>query len=73
MTNHPEPKPRPDPLPSKRAARQNGHLHNAGTDALIRDIQSLPNDPPTPVIGRIGFPSDCPVHPSEESSRWPTR
>jgi hypothetical protein len=72
MVFHSQAEPIPDPLPPNRAARQKSTLHDAGTDALIRDIRSLPDDAPTPIIGRIGFPTACPVHPSEESSPWPT-
>jgi hypothetical protein len=58
MVAHSEPKPNSDPLTPARAARQHTHLHNAGTDALIRDLQALSDrGTPAPVVARIGLPS----------------
>jgi hypothetical protein len=64
----------PDPLPPERAARQQAHLHDAGTDTLALAIQALPeDDAPQPRIGRVGFPSmsGTPTTPSAPTTPTP--
>ena len=63
--------PKPDPLPPERAAIQQSHLHDKGTDSLRKAIARAPSVEPPPPVPELPAaapePAKGPMHPAERA------